>query len=57
MTHSDVPVATRESTGITGGPHPFVVGLEDAIDIVADLDQALRSGSAEERSHSCATID
>ena len=42
-THASVPVAVREEMGITEGMLRLSVGLEDAKDIIADLDQALRS--------------
>lgn len=41
MTHGDVPKAQREATGITDGLIRLSVGLEDARDIIADLEQAL----------------
>lgn len=42
-THHSVPAETRRRTGITDGLVRFAVGLEDADDIIADLDQALGS--------------
>lgn len=41
MTHADVPVAQRESAGITDGLVRLSVGLEDPDDIIRDLEQAL----------------
>lgn len=40
-THSHVPIEVRKQTGITDGLVRFSVGLEDAEDIIADLDQGL----------------
>jgi cystathionine beta-lyase/cystathionine gamma-synthase len=44
MTHVDIPPATRVSLGIPDGLIRLSVGLEDATDIIADLEQALRKG-------------
>src|SRR5436309_6457058 len=41
MTHASVLPETRERLGITGGLVRISVGLEDADDIIADLDTAL----------------
>ena len=41
MTHKVVPAAVRAQQGITDGLIRLSVGLEDANDIIADLDQAL----------------
>ena len=41
MTHASVPVETRERLGITDGLVRISVGIEDAEDIIEDLDQAL----------------
>jgi hypothetical protein len=41
MTHADVPREQRLAAGITDGLIRISVGLEDAIDIIADLDRAL----------------
>jgi cystathionine beta-lyase/cystathionine gamma-synthase len=46
MTHGDVPPAQRAACGITDGLIRLSVGLEDPRDIIADLDQALRTASA-----------
>ncbi len=40
-THSHVPIEVRQQTGITDGLVRFSIGLEDAEDIISDLDQAL----------------
>ena len=59
MTHADVPVADREAAGITEGLVRLSVGLEDATDIIADLDRAFAiatSAQADaERSVACAS--
>lgn len=41
QTHGSVPVETREALGITDTLLRLSVGLEDANDLIADLDQAL----------------
>jgi cystathionine beta-lyase/cystathionine gamma-synthase len=41
MTHASVPPEIRERVGITDGLVRLSVGIEDAEDIIADLDQAL----------------
>jgi cystathionine beta-lyase/cystathionine gamma-synthase len=43
MTHADVPPAQRVAAGITDGLVRLSVGLEDPIDLIRDLDQALLS--------------
>ncbi|HLN60786.1 MAG TPA: methionine gamma-lyase [Symbiobacteriaceae bacterium] len=43
MTHAVVPEADRLKSGITDGLVRLSVGLENAEDIIADLDQALRA--------------
>src|SRR5215475_1262644 len=58
MTHADVPVADRESAGITEGLVRLSVGLEDPADIIADLDRAFAVATAWlqtelERSEAC----
>ena len=40
-THLHVPIEVRQQTGITDGLVRFSIGLEDAEDIISDLDQAL----------------
>lgn len=42
MTHVDVPPADRHARGLTDGLVRLSVGIEDAEDIIADLEQALR---------------
>jgi len=44
-THSAVPPETRVEMGITEGMIRMSVGLEDADDLIADLDQALRAAA------------
>ena len=49
MTHSSIPKDQRDARGITGGLLRLSVGIEDANDLVADLDRAfaaVRSGAA-----------
>ena len=41
MTHASVPEAERDRLGITDGLVRISVGIEDAEDIIADIDQAL----------------
>jgi cystathionine beta-lyase/cystathionine gamma-synthase len=41
MTHASMPQEVRERIGITDGLVRLSVGIEDAEDIIADLDQAL----------------
>jgi cystathionine gamma-lyase len=41
MTHASIPVAEREARGITGGLLRLSVGIEDADDLIADLEGAL----------------
>jgi len=41
MTHASVPPAEREKIGITDGLVRISVGIEDAEDLIADLDRAL----------------
>lgn len=41
MTHGSVPPETRERLGITDGLVRFSVGIEDAEDLIADIDAAL----------------
>src|SRR5262249_1216832 len=42
MTHADVPTEQRAAAGITDGLVRLSVGLENADDLIADLDQALK---------------
>ena len=41
MTHASVPEQERNRLGITEGLVRISVGIEDAADLIADLDQAL----------------
>ncbi|HSB27477.1 MAG TPA: PLP-dependent aspartate aminotransferase family protein [Pyrinomonadaceae bacterium] len=41
MTHADVPVEQRKAAGITDGLVRLSVGLEDPVDVIRDLSQAL----------------
>jgi cystathionine beta-lyase/cystathionine gamma-synthase len=41
MTHADVPIEQREAAGISDGLVRLSVGLEDPLDIIRDLSQAL----------------
>ena len=41
MTHADVPSAQRAAAGITDGLVRLSVGLEDPVDVIRDLSQAL----------------
>ena len=41
MTHAAVPKAMREATGLSDGLVRLSVGIEEADDLIADLDQAL----------------
>ncbi len=50
MTHADVPREQRIEAGVTDGLIRLSVGLEDVGDIIADLDQALDSGTIREGS-------
>ena len=43
MTHADVPRSQREAAGITDGLVRLSVGLENPIDLIGDLVQALKS--------------
>lgn len=40
MTHASMPVAEREARGLTGGLLRLSVGIEDADDLIEDLNQA-----------------
>lgn len=46
MTHASVPAETRQRVGIAGGLIRLSVGIEDADDLIADLDQALTASAA-----------
>jgi cystathionine beta-lyase/cystathionine gamma-synthase len=41
MTHASIPVEQRQRIGITDGLVRISVGIEDADDIIADIDAAL----------------
>jgi cystathionine gamma-lyase len=41
MTHASIPAATRDRIGIDDALIRLSVGVEDAADLIADLDQAL----------------
>jgi cystathionine beta-lyase/cystathionine gamma-synthase len=43
MTHASVPPEMRRAMGLTDGLVRLSVGIEDADDLIADLDQALRA--------------
>ena len=42
MTHADVPMEQRAVAGITDGLVRLSVGLENPLDLIADLERALR---------------
>uniref|UniRef100_A0A0E0L8H8 Cystathionine beta-lyase, chloroplastic n=1 Tax=Oryza punctata TaxID=4537 RepID=A0A0E0L8H8_ORYPU len=46
MSHASIPSAVREERGLTDDLVRISVGIEDADDLIADLDHALRSGPA-----------
>ena len=46
MTHASIPKEVREKTGVTDGLIRLSVGIEDATDLIADLDQALAKATA-----------
>lgn len=46
MTHAAVPIEQREAAGITDGLVRLSVGLENAADLIADLEQALQIAKA-----------
>ena len=48
MTHADVPPAQRQAAGITDGLVRLSVGLEDPVDIIRDLSQALAQAKGAE---------
>jgi cystathionine beta-lyase/cystathionine gamma-synthase len=43
MTHAAIPREQREARGVTDGLMRLSVGIEDKVDLIADLDQAIRS--------------
>jgi len=44
QTHADIPASEREKLGISDCLLRLSVGIEDAVDIIADLDQAIVKG-------------
>lgn len=48
MTHADVPASQREAAGISDGLVRLSVGLEDPLDIIRDLSQALAQAKGAE---------
>jgi cystathionine beta-lyase/cystathionine gamma-synthase len=42
MTHASIPAAERERAGLTDGLVRFSVGIEDAEDLIADLDEGIQ---------------
>ena len=44
MTHASVPPAMRKAMGLTDSLVRLSCGIEDAEDLIADLEQALRGG-------------
>ncbi|KAI5682722.1 hypothetical protein M9H77_03950 [Catharanthus roseus] len=46
MSHASIPPAVREARGLTEDLVRISVGIEDVNDLIADLDNALRSGPA-----------
>ena len=45
QTHADVPLATRAAYGLSDRLLRLSVGIENARDLVADLDQALAAAT------------
>ena len=45
MSHTMIPKKAREAVGITDGLIRFSCGIEDAADLIADLDQGLRKAA------------
>ncbi|MGB1103935.1 MAG: cystathionine gamma-synthase [Crocinitomicaceae bacterium] len=43
MTHASIPVAEREAIGIVDSLIRISVGIEDSVDLIADLEQALNT--------------
>jgi cystathionine beta-lyase/cystathionine gamma-synthase len=56
MTHADIPPDTRVALGIPDGLIRLSVGLEDAADIIADLEQALEKACGKEVSVSASAV-
>ena len=46
MTHAAIPKETREAVGITDGLIRLSVGIEDANDLIRDIDDAIRETEA-----------
>ncbi|XP_057771588.1 cystathionine beta-lyase, chloroplastic-like isoform X2 [Salvia miltiorrhiza] len=46
MSHASIPAAVREARGLTEDLVRISVGIEDADDLIADLEHALRTGPA-----------
>jgi cystathionine beta-lyase len=44
MTHAAIPKESREARGVTDGLLRLSVGIEDADDLIADLDSAISAG-------------
>lgn len=44
MSHASIPAAVREARGLTEDLVRISVGIEDVNDLIADLDNALRTG-------------
>ena len=41
MTHASIPKEIREARGVTDGLVRLSVGIEDIVDLIADVDQAM----------------
>ncbi len=54
MTHGSIPAAERERRGVTDTLLRLSVGIEDAADLIADLDQALAAVAARDASPTAA---
>jgi cystathionine beta-lyase len=44
MSHASIPAEVREARGLTEDLVRISVGIEDVSDLIADLDNALRTG-------------
>lgn len=44
MSHASIPAEVRETRGLTEDLVRISVGIEDVNDLIADLDNALRTG-------------
>jgi cystathionine beta-lyase/cystathionine gamma-synthase len=49
MTHTMIPKKARQEAGITDGMIRFSCGIEDADDLIEDLDQGLRKAGRRAR--------